>query len=195
MANYLPDLNKFQLAGPPQWWLRQLHDFDNSLVVVPSRQGFYYRLAQRRKLNLANKITNEALFQESDTKMLAGYSLVPVTTIIATANWSNPYLFEELRRRAPWRMGGAEATIKQVEDQEWKAELDRVAATNEHLDYLGKDAWNYYNMKLGLRSNLYSPKTKPSNSRGPLLKMDQHTSPSRIPQKAGAVSGGSIFLP
>ena len=79
-SNYVVDENRFRLAGPPQWWLRKLWDFDNSLVVVPSRQGFYYRLAQRRKLKLSDKVVNDALFKESDTKMLASYSLVPVTT-------------------------------------------------------------------------------------------------------------------
>ena len=172
--NYLPDENRFKLAGPPVWWLTKLWDFDNSLVVVPSRQGFYYRLAQRRKLNLTNAVINEALFQESDTKMLARYSLVPVTTILATANWSNPYLFEELRRRAPWRLGGADAVNKLLDDEDKKVELDMRAVTDEHLTYLSKDAWKYYNKKIGLRSQLYSPTVKPrSGPSGPTLSADQ----------------------
>src|SRR3990167_5016561 len=116
--NYIRDINPFHLAGPPAWWLRQLHDFDPSLVVVPSRQGFYYRLAQRRPLRLPDHIVNDALFKESDTKMLASYSLVPVTTILSTANWSNPCLFVELANRAPWRMGGAAKVNKMLEDQD-----------------------------------------------------------------------------
>lgn len=151
MNNYIPDENKFKLAGPPSWWLRALWDFDPSLVVVPSRQGFYYRLAQRRKPNLTDSVIKEALFNESDTKMLARYGLVPVTTVLATANWSNPYLFEELRRRAPWRLGGADK-VNDLQDQYDKQdELDRQAKTDEHLSYLGKDAWKYYLKKIGLR--------------------------------------------
>lgn len=160
MVNYIPDVNRFSLSGPPKWWLGKLWEFDDSLVVIPSRQGFYYRLAQRRKLNLANNITNDALFNESDTKMLAGHSLIPVTTILATANWSNPYMFEELRRRAPWRMGGTDKFMKTLEDQEAKEELDKRANEDEYLTYLGKDAWNLYKKKIGLRSNMYSPTTK-----------------------------------
>lgn len=162
--NYVVDTNPFSLAGPPRYWLAQLWEFDSSLVVIPSRQGFYYRLAQRRKLNLANHVVNDALFNESDTKMLARYGLVPVTTILATANWSNPILFEELRRRAPWRLGGADAVNKRLEDEDAKAELDKRAKTDEHLTSIAKDAWGMYNKKIGVRSNMYIPKTKPAPS-------------------------------
>jgi len=156
--NYIPDVNPFKLAGPPAHFLRQLWDFDASLVVVPSRQGFYYRLSQRRIPKLTTQVVNDLLWRDSDTQMLASYNLVPVTTILATANWSNPFLFEELRRRAPWRMGGAQAVTQQLEDAEWKDELDKQTKTNEHLTSLGKDAWNLYNKKIGLRSHMYSPK-------------------------------------
>lgn len=151
MVNYIVDENKFKLAGPPDWWLRSLWAFDNSLVVVPSRQGFYYRLAQRRKLNISDKMAQDALFNESDTKMLARYGLIPVTTILATANWSNPYLFEELRRRAPWRMGGGKAVADRLDAEDAQVELDKRAKTDEHLTHLGKDAWKYYKKKIGLR--------------------------------------------
>lgn len=151
MKNYIPDLNPFNLAGPPDWWLRKLWDFDSSLVVIPSRQDFVYRLAQRRKLNLSVKIVNEALFKESDTRMLASYGLIPVTTIIATVRWDNPLMFEELRQRAPWRLGGAEKVNAMLEAQERADDIRRAQRTDEHLTYLGKDAWKYYNKKIGVR--------------------------------------------
>lgn len=160
MTNYIPDQNRFKLAGPPDWWLRGLWEFDNSLVVIPSRMGFYYRLAQRRKLKLSEDIVNDALFKESDTQMLASYGLVPVTTILATANWSNPLLFEELRRRAPWRMGGADKVSQMLEEQDAKDELDKRAKTDEHLTHLAKDSWGLYNKKIGLRTHMYSPKVR-----------------------------------
>lgn len=158
-ANYIQDVNKFKLAGPPKWWLKQLWSFDNSLVVVPSRQGFYYRLAQRRKLRLPDHIVNDALFNESDTKMLARYGLIPVTTILATANWGNPLMFEELRRRAPWRMGGSATVTAQLEAQEAADELALRQQTDEHLEYLSRDAWNLYQKKIGTRSHMWSPRT------------------------------------
>ena len=149
-SNYIQDVNRFNLAGPPDFWLLQLHEFDSSLVVVPSRQGFYYRLAQRRKLQLPEHMTNAALWHDSDTHMLARYSLIPVTTILATANWSNPYIFVELANRAPWRMGGAGKVNKILEDQDKRDALDKRVATDEHLTALSKDAWKLYRTKIGL---------------------------------------------
>lgn len=175
MNNYIPDTNRFKLAGPPQWWLAKLWDFDNSLVVVPSRQDCVYRLAQRRKLILSDRIVQEALFNQSDTKMLASYSLVPVTTIIATANWSNPLMFETLRNRAPWRMGGADKVNAMLDEQDQKEVIDANAKIDEHSTYLAKDAWNLYLKKIGLRSQMWSPTTsnntpKPTN-RAPAIRI------------------------
>src|SRR5580692_8851356 len=118
MINYIPDHNRFHLAGPPAWWLRQLAVFDSSLVVVPSRQSFVYRLAQRRRPSLHATMVNDLTFKESDTRMLASYGLIPVTTILATANWSNPLMFEELRRRSPTMMGGAAKVNAMLEAQD-----------------------------------------------------------------------------
>lgn len=158
MKNFIRDTNPFNLADPPKWFLVQLMEFDPSLVVMPSRQGFYYRLAQRRKLQLTEKVVNEALFAESDTKMLASYSLIPVTTIRADPNWGNPILFKELRDRCPSMNGGAAKVIKDVEDREFAAHLKKREATDEHLTYLAKDAWKYYGIKAGTRIGMYSPK-------------------------------------
>ena len=186
MPNFIPDHNRFKLAGPPDWWLRSLHEFDGSLVVVPSRQGFYYRLAQRRKPDLKTKLVNDILFQDSDTQMLARYGLVPVTTILATANWSNPFMFEELRRRAPWRLGGAEAVTKQLEANEATAELDKRQNTDDHLSGLGKDAWGLYNKKIGVRSNMYIPRTSSSPSpivnKAPAVRTPAKTAHSEQPR-------------
>lgn len=150
MPNYIVDKNPFNLAGPPVWFLKQLWDFDDSLVLVPSRQGFYYRLAQRRKLRLPEHIVNDALFKESDTQMLASYGLVPVTTVMATANWGNPLLFQELSERAPHRMGGAEKVNKMLEEQDRAREAAIKAKNDDMIDGLAKDGWKYYRKKTGL---------------------------------------------
>ena len=161
MKNYIPDVNSFKLAGPPTWWLQRLWDFDSSLAVIPSRQGFYYRLAQRRKPNLSTKMVNEALFAESDTRMLASYNMVPVTTILATANWSNPLLFEELRKRAPWRQfSSTEAAINAVEAQDAAFDERKRQQSDAHLTAVAKDAWGMYKKKIGLQSQMWSPKSR-----------------------------------
>ena len=158
-SNWIPDTNRFKLAGPPSWFLRQLEEFDASLVIIPSRMGHYYRLAQRRKMKLAEHVVNDIMKEQADTAMLASYGLVPVTTILATISWSNPFLFEELRRRAPWRQGGADEVIKKLDAQEYQDKVDKFLAQDQVNDYVARDAWRYYNKNLGLRSNVYSPKT------------------------------------
>ena len=176
LPNYIADKNSFALAGPPTWFLSKLWAYDDSLVIVPSRQGHFYRLAQRRPLKLPERIVNDVLKEQSDTRMLASYSLVPVTTILATVWWDNPVIFEELTKRAPWRMGGAKKFTEMVEAVDKKRELDVRAKTDDHLDYLAKDSWKYYNKLIGTRSHLW----------GPTVKSDK---------PAPASSGPALFIP
>lgn len=152
--NYIPDQNRFSLAGPPAWWLDQLWDFDDSLVVIPSRQDCLYRLAQRRPLQLPEHIVNDALFQQSDTQMLASYGLVPVTSIRATANWSNPLLFKELAERAPHRLGGADKVNKLIEDREAELDRKRRADRDDMLVERAKAGWQHYQYRTGARAAL-----------------------------------------
>lgn len=178
LRNFIPDHNRFKLAAPPQWWLQKLHDFDDSLVVVPSRQGCYYRLAQRRRLQLRENIVNDTLFKESDTRMLASYSLVPVTTIIANPVWSE-WMFKELEERAPWRQGGAEKVIKQIEERELDKELKARRATSENLAYRAKDGWKSYQARTGQRTFVDSTrafKSRPMSGGSP--KVDRRPSQS-----------------
>lgn len=162
--NYIVGSNPFKLGGPPLFFQRRLWDFDNSLVIVPSKQGFFYRLAQRRPLSLKENLVSDMLKEQADAAMLATYNLIPVTTIMATVNWDNPLLFEELRRRAPWRMGGAQKFTEMVEAQDRQEELAKAAAQDELTSYYAKDAWRYYNKQIGTRSQLWSPTVKSSAS-------------------------------
>ena len=82
--------------------------------------------------------------------MLASYSLVPVTTILATANWHNEYMWVELANRAPWRLGGADKVNKQLDDRDVQTSMDKVVKTDEHLTGLAKDGWQLYRKKIGL---------------------------------------------
>ena len=160
MTNWLPDTNRFQLAGPPLWFQKQLWEFDNSLVILPSRQGFFYRLAQRRPIQLSTAVVNDVMKEQADTSMLVAYGLVPVTTILATVRWDNPEILEELRRRAPWRMGGADKYNAILDAQERKEALEKAATQDDMLTYTAKDAWKYYQKQIGTRTHLWSPTVK-----------------------------------
>lgn len=139
-----------------------LKEFDDSLYVIPSRQGFYYRLAQKRPLNLPTHMVNDILFKESDTQMLASYSLVPVTTILATANWT-PLMFKELSERAVWRMGGAQKVIKDIEDREWEQHKKKLIETDQMLTDRAKDGWKSYQYRTGQRTAVKRESASPRN--------------------------------
>ena len=161
--NYIVDGNPLNLAGPPKYWLKRLHEFDDSLVVMPSRMGYFYRLAQRRppdqRVNLIHSIQGD-----NDSNMLRRHNLVPVTTIIATARWDNPLMFEDLRQRMPSRMGGWEKFEAALLAKEAQKELDERIERDNILDVVGKDSFKYYQLKKGVRSHMWSPKT-PDRSR------------------------------
>lgn len=159
-SNYIKDTNRFQLAGPPSWFLRQLWEYDPSLVIVPSRMGFFYRLAQRRQLKLPESIINDVLKEQADTRMLAAYSLVPVTTILATVRWDSPLIFQDLTMKAPWRMCGAEKYEQELLRREKQEFFEKREKQDEHLGYLAKDAWRFYQKKIGVRTRMWSPTTK-----------------------------------
>jgi len=122
--------------------------------------GFFYRLGQRRKLQLPERIVNDVLKEQSDTQMLAQYNLVPVTTILATVRWDSPLIFADLTMKAPWRMGGADKYEKLLLQRERQDRLNQLTERGEQAEYLAKDAWKLYNKKIGTRTHMWSPVTK-----------------------------------
>lgn len=153
MNNYIEGSNPFHLAGPPSWWLSRLWDFDQSLVVVPSVQGFHYRIAQRRPLDTKAKLVND-IAREGDSLVMAQYGLVPVTTLLATARWDNPLMWVDLAERAPWRQGGAEAYEKKLNEIEQRKQLDIAAKQDDMTNILARDAYKMYQIKKGTRIGL-----------------------------------------
>ena len=172
--NYIEGPNPFRLSGPPQWWMQKLWDFDQSLAVVPSVQGFHYRIAQRRPLDRKAKLVND-ISLDGDSKILAQYGLIPVTTLLATARWDNPLMWNDLAERAPWRQGGAEAYEAKINEIEQRKSLKTAELINDRNTYLAKDAWKMYQIKTGTRIGL-GPSTrpnlvKPTYSKAPLIKI------------------------
>lgn len=151
--NYLPGANPFNLAGPPLFWLRKLWDFDPSLVVIPSVQGFLYRIAQRRPLDTKAKLVND-ISLEGDSKIMAQYGLIPVTTLLSTAKWDNPLMWKDLAERAPWRNGGAKAYEAKLDAIEREKALKVAHEQAERTEYDAKDAWKMYQIKIGTRLGL-----------------------------------------
>jgi hypothetical protein len=187
LPNYIVDENPFKLAGPPDYWLQALWDFDKDLVVLPSKMGFFYRVAIKRPPNHTLQMIEEMRKEDADARMMAVHHVVPVTTLLATANWSQyPMHMEMMRQRAPWRMGGHEEVNKRIEAQEAEDEIRKQAELDAKLDDISKDAWGLYLKKLGLRSHMYIPKTGKPESKQPNFAAGK---------KAPGIKVGSIFLP
>ena len=167
MRNWIADENRFQLAGPPKWWLKRLRDFDSSLVVIPSRQKMAYRLAQRFPPDPRIDTVEKSLWQDSDTRMLAGYGLVPVCTISPLINWDSPLIFKDLEAKAPWMQGGADKVIQRLESEE-DDRADKLDALNKAmmLDRT-ESAWNLLRRRMGLGRTFHhqgSPEMRPATS-------------------------------
>lgn len=152
-SNYIPGDNPFQLKGPPDYWLRKLADFDDSLVVIPSKMNFVYRLCQKRPMLMKEKIVQD-LLSDSDTRMMASMGLIPVTTILSTANWDNPLLFTELTNRSPHRLGGAEKVNKLLEAQDLAKELEAKRKNDQMLTDVARSGWRNYQYKTGQRVSM-----------------------------------------
>jgi hypothetical protein len=175
MNNFIKDRNPLDLAPPPAWWLKKLWEFDDSLVVVPSRMTYCYRLCQRRAPDKRTNLVHD-LQADSDSQMLRSYNMVPVTTIVANPRWDNPVMFEDLRQRMPSRMGGAEKFEAALLSKEQQVKLRERAEREDMLDQVAKDSLKFYNMKRGVRSHLWSPSVpnkpeRPTFSKAPMIKV------------------------
>lgn len=176
MNNYIPDRNRFKLAAPPQWFLRKLWDYDSSLVIIPSRQNHMFRLAQRRPLTLTMKWAYEMMGGEADSSMMAGYGLVPITTILSTINWSSPLIWAELNdRSAGWRKGMRE--VDNILDRNDRERQERINRDNDTInDARARDGYRLYKTLSGQRtfidgSKRFSPPppSTPSRTEGGLI--------------------------
>jgi hypothetical protein len=163
LKNWIADMNRFGLAKPPDWWLQRLHDFDNQLVIIPSRQQALYRIARRKQFS-PGVGAMAVLDNQRDTGMLAFHGLVPVTTMIRYADsWDIDSILQKLRDRDMWALSGgpmsgrsanerAERVWTAVEGQEQAQEQQERARQREDLDYRSRDAWRSYQARTGQRS-------------------------------------------
>lgn len=158
MPNYYPDENPFQLPPPPKGWLKELQAFDADLVLLPSRQEPFYRLGRRSKRApglLDGKVNHPLLSCDPspDTKMLAQYRLVPVTTVNPGPVWDSR-IFSILRSRDIWAVGGPEkaADLLDAKDEQKKAEIDKRLSTE--LDARVSDHWDSLHYRSGSRVSM-----------------------------------------
>lgn len=151
---WIADRNPFGLSKPPDYFLQRLLDYDNMLVVIPSRQQPLYRLARRVQFTVGiGPIA--VLSNEADTAMMATHGIVPVTTIVrfgGTNYWDAETVIQKLRDRDIWAHGGADKVVELMDAAE-EADRQRILdSTRDNLRQRAKDGWNSLQARTGSRN-------------------------------------------
>lgn len=150
--NYIPDNPK--MAEPPAFVLQRIYDFDNMLVLFPSRHIPYAYVIARRKQRTAG-LQDKALLDtidQPDTKMVMAYDCVPVTLLYQIGTtWNIDPVLAKLKARDIWEAGGAEKFATKMDEAD-KAREDAIKKANRTDMYeRSGDAWRSYQARTGQR--------------------------------------------
>lgn len=164
--NWIPDVNRFGIPKPPDWFLKVLWDQDAALVLLPSRQSPKYILARRRDFSkimagIVRTLTSshrQAKYLDAD--MLESRNLVKVDAItsirnnVFDASWmvSSPEIMKDLRDRDMWAAGGADKYIEKIELQEQLERDQQRTKMLDDLDHRARDSWRSYQARTGRRN-------------------------------------------
>lgn len=152
-VNYINDNTK--MAIPPAYVLQRFYDFDNMLVLFPSRhQPYAYVIARRRVLA---RRTDKALMDtidQPDTKMVYAEGCVPVTMLYnISGNWGEvDTVIEGLRRRDTWAVGGGEKAAAMLDAADKRREDAVKKAIRDDMYNRSGDAWRSYQARTGQRT-------------------------------------------
>ncbi len=150
--NYIPDNPK--MAVPPAYVLQRFYDFDNMLVLFPSRHIPYaYVIARRRQLSagMMDKAIEDTIDQP-DTKMVMAYGCVPVTILYQIGTtWNIDPVIAKLQARDIWAAGGAEKAAAKMDEADARREAAIKKANKTDMYERAGDAWRSYQARTGQR--------------------------------------------
>jgi hypothetical protein len=160
-VNYIPDNTRME--EPPAYVLQRLHDFDNMLVLLPSRfVPFAYIIARRRQLSagLSDKALEDTITQP-DTKLCMAWGLIPISLMYKTGPvWNIDPVIASLKARDMWAVGGGEKAADLLDKQD-EAERERLRKqTRDDMYARSGDAWRSYQARTGQRTRLTIPETR-----------------------------------
>lgn len=161
---WVPDLNRFSLAAPPDWFLRALHEYDNRLFLVPSRQEPRYRLAwrSRRQPGAGLKGTKLTDFDHSpDTLMLYALRAFPVMSIEPYVTW-NLDLIGIIKSRDVWAAGGADKAADALDEADRQREAKIDAQNDDRLDQAAHMAFKSKGYREGTRVSMRGKRSTPT---------------------------------
>lgn len=160
MANRYVGVNYFEegmphMSTPPEYWLQRLHDYDDKLVVFPSRHvPFAYVLARKREHGTAD--ADKALacvITQPDTKKCLERHWAPVTIIVrhSQASWSIDNIIASLQKRDIWRHGGGDAYADKLDAIDAAEERQKRADLRDDFMQRADLAWDLYKRRTGQR--------------------------------------------
>ena len=172
--HWIPDLNRFGLAKPPDWWLRYMIRFDPDLYLMPSRKRAVYNFMRPARLSAG--IGPMALTdKEGDLTAMKNLGMVPSAVLIPATNgsWTTNVFDEDLANRDIWRHGGADKFSEKLEQKEReKAQKDDVKLIDECL-VRRRDMARSFKARTGQRTKL--PVMKPKKN---AVVLSGHPSPT-----------------
>lgn len=160
-TNWIPDRNPSNLASPPQWFLDELWEFDNQLVIMPSREKLpLYRLVRRTRRTAGYKFISrlaKGLSFSPDTIMMAHHDVVPVASLPATVTWS-ARIFLELIARDTWRVGGGDKAADLLDAQDKAKEDQQNRNLNSELHERVNRSYEHFKARTGQRLSMVTPR-------------------------------------
>lgn len=169
-GNYIRDHNRFNLSQPPEWWLSQLFNYDEMLVIVPSRFDRKYLLCRRRQHSAGLGDVAMLDNKHPDTNMCYTYHIVPIAPLkfrTKTPVWTQKTLdslLQELQTRDTWAVTGGPAYLAPNPEQAEQKLIDHVegferyAKAKAHRDlrdmfyHRARDAWRSLQARAGWRN-------------------------------------------
>lgn len=152
---------------PPTYFLQRLYDFDNMLLLLPSRDNpGAYVLARRKQWGPG--ITEKAVggvYTKADTKMCILNGAVPVCMVFKpmSGSWNPDPLIRTLMARDIWAHGGADKVADMLEAQEDAAKAAILEQSRKEIYDRSGDGWRSYQARTGqstIRFNDYVPAKK-----------------------------------
>ncbi len=167
-GNWIEDENPFKLPQPPEWVLLKLWNFDERLVLVPSRRSKFrdkgeYILAIRQRYT-AQEPEHKAIDLSAahpDTNMLKVRGLIPIAPLHFRNGvaWTEPNvdgLLAQLKARDTWALSGGpehgERAAEAVETHERGIERKEHANLRDKFYHMGRDAYRSLKARTGQRS-------------------------------------------
>lgn len=145
--------NPHKLPEPPAWWQTIVYDYDKMLRILPSSKDRAYRLCRvaRADARLGLQAMGE-IHKHPDTVTMINHGLVPISTVMPWAVYSNKIL-RDLAARDSWKLEGGDPNkiVNRMEQMEAEAERKQDARRADELGQRSSDAFKHVKALKGER--------------------------------------------